>query len=32
MQIGLLIVRTLVLMAATAAGFALAHALGLHPP
>ena len=32
MQIGLLIVRTLVLMAATAAGFALAHALGLHRP
>ena len=32
MQIGLLIVRTLVLMAATAAGFALAHALNLHPP
>ena len=32
MQIGLLIVRMLVLMVATAAGFALAHALGLHPP
>src|SRR5258706_5384628 len=32
MQIGLLIVRTLVLMAATAAGFALAHALALHSP
>src|SRR5713101_2909080 len=32
MQIGLLIVRMLVLMVATAAGFALAHALGVHPP
>src|SRR5258706_12928319 len=32
MQIGLLIVRMLVLMAATAAGFALAHALNLHSP
>jgi uncharacterized protein YacL len=32
MRIGLLIVRMLVLMAATAAGFALAHALNLHPP
>ena len=32
MQIGLLIVRVLVLMTATAAGFALGHALGLHPP
>ena len=31
MQIGLLIVRTLVLMAATAAGFALAHALACIP-
>ena len=32
MRIGILIVRVLVLMAATAAGFALAHALGLHAP
>src|SRR5258706_13229935 len=32
MQLGILIVRVLVLMAATAAGFALAHALALHAP
>ena len=32
MRIGILIVRVLVLMAATAAGFALAHGLGLHAP
>src|SRR6476660_1432158 len=32
MQLGILIVRVLVLMAATAAGFALAHGLGLHAP
>jgi uncharacterized protein YacL len=32
MRIGILIVRVLVLTAATAAGFALAHGLGLHAP
>jgi uncharacterized protein YacL len=32
MRIGILIVRVLVLMAATAAGFALAHGLGIHTP
>ena len=32
MRIGILIVRVLVLMAATAAGFVLAHGLGLHAP
>src|SRR5258707_12327974 len=32
MQLGILIVRVLVLTAATAAGFALAHALALHAP
>ena len=32
MQLGILIVRVLVLVAATAAGFALAHALALHAP